>query len=73
MAAARNGKELDRFFRDYFLNGKLQMWNADTGALVSRCDAFIPMNCFVDVDVCNAAIAEWDKVIAEREADAAPK
>jgi len=71
VAAARNGKELDRFFRDYFLNGEIQMWNAENSSLVSRCDAFIPMNCFVDVDVCNVAIAKWDEVIAEREEAAA--
>ena len=71
VAAAQNGKELDRFFRDYFLNGELQMWDAGSGALISRRDAFIPLNCFVDLDVCNAAIAKWDEVIAEREQVAA--
>lgn len=73
VAAAQNGKELDRFFRDYFGNGELQMWDADTGNLISRCDAFIPVNCYLDIDAANAAIAKWDAVIAEREQAAAPR
>jgi hypothetical protein len=70
VGAAKNAKELRRFFRDYLLNGELQMWDAERGTLISRCDAFIPVNCMIDVDACNAAIAEWDPVIAEREASA---
>lgn len=66
VAAAQNGKEVERFFRDYLGNGELQMWDADTETLVSRCDAFIPINCYLDVDAANAAIAKWDEMIAER-------
>jgi hypothetical protein len=65
--AAKNGKELERFFRDYFANGVLQMWNADTDVLISRCDAFIPVNFYVDIDAANAGIARWDAIIAQRE------
>ena len=43
------------------------MWNAETGELVSRCDAFIPVNCFLDLEAANAAIERWDQVVAERE------
>jgi hypothetical protein len=68
VAAARNGKEIDRFFRDYFLNGELQMWNAENGELISRCDAFLPINVMVNIDAFNEAINRWDDVIAEREA-----
>lgn len=65
--AARNIKELERFFRDYFANGELQMWNAETGALLSRCDAFLPHNVVPDFKAADAAIAAWDAVIVERE------
>ena len=37
-----------RFFHDYFLNGQLQILNADTGELISRKDAFIPVNMIFD-------------------------
>ena len=67
VGAARNGKELDRFFRDYIGNGELQMWNAESGELISRRDAFIPVNCFLNIDAANAAIDAWDTVIVERE------
>jgi hypothetical protein len=66
-AAARNLQALERFFRDYFGNGELQMWNADTGALVSRCDAYMPVNCFLDIDAANAAIDERGNEVAKRE------
>lgn len=46
-----------RFFRDYMLNGELQMWNAETGELLSRLSAYLPMNMSVDLDSCNKSIA----------------
>lgn len=67
--AARNAKELARFNRDYLGNGELQIWNADTGALLSKCDAFIPVNCFVDFNAADTEISYWEEVIAEREAN----
>lgn len=66
-AAARNYQSLDRFLRDYYANGELQIWNAETSVLMSRCDAFMPFNCFLDFDAANAAIARWAPIIAERE------
>lgn len=68
VAAARNAQSIERFLRDYFGNGELQIWNAENGELMSRCDAFIPVNCYLDLDAANAAINKWDAVIAEREA-----
>lgn len=57
VTAAEYERETRRFFRDYMLNGELQMWNADTGKLLSRLDAYLPSNMIVDLDGCNASIA----------------
>lgn len=57
VAAAEYKQETTRFFRDYMLNGELQMWNADSGTLLSRLDAYIPLNFMVDLEGCNANIA----------------
>lgn len=67
-AAARNGKERCRFLWDYFGNGELQIWNGDTGELISRMDAFIPLNMFGNLDAHNAEMAAWEKLVADREA-----
>lgn len=64
--AAHEGKALDRFARDYFGNGELQMWSVETGALISRCDAYIPVNMRIDIEAANAAIDRWDGIIEER-------
>jgi hypothetical protein len=58
--------EIGRFTRDYWGNGKLRIINADTGALISRKDAFIPVNCWLDVNAANARIDEWRKRAQER-------
>lgn len=66
-SAARNGKERCRFIWDYFGNGEIQIWDADTGKLISRVDAFIPLNMMGNHDGHVAELAEWDKFIADRE------
>lgn len=58
VAAAEYQAEFQRFLRDYFLNGELQIFNAETGAFLSRKDAFLPTNCYVDLDNSNAIIAD---------------
>ena len=63
---AENRAELAQFFRDYVGNGQLQIFNADTGAFLSRKDAFVPVNCFLDVDGANANIDRWKKLRSER-------
>ena len=65
--AARNGKERCRFIWDYFGNGEIQIWNADIGDLISRVDAFIPVNMMANFDGHVAELAAWDKFIADRE------
>lgn len=66
VAAAEHRREIQRFFRDYMLNGELQMWNADTGALLSRLDAYLPLNMMVDLDACNANIAAAEEEVERR-------
>lgn len=56
VAFAEHKRDFSRFRRDYLLNGELQMWDADTGQLLSRLDAFMPVNCFVDLEACNSII-----------------
>ena len=58
--------ECSRFFRDYFGNGQLRIVDADSGELISRKDAFFPVNMYQDVDGCNADIARWKQAAADR-------
>jgi hypothetical protein len=53
--------EIGRFLRDYWGNGKLRIIDADTGALLSRKDAFIPVNCWLDVKAADTRIDEWKR------------
>jgi hypothetical protein len=72
-SALRNGKERCRFIWDYFGNGEIQIWNADTGKLISRVDAFIPVNMMANLDGHVAELAAWDKRIADREQGVQPE
>ncbi|GGB38335.1 hypothetical protein GCM10011380_29660 [Sphingomonas metalli] len=67
VAAAKNGKERCQFVWDYFGNGEIQLWDADYGALISRVDAYIPLNMMANLDGHVAELAAWDKFIADRE------
>lgn len=67
VAAAKNGKERCQFIWDYFGNGEIQIWNADDGKLISRVDAYIPLNMIANLDRHTAELAAWDKFIADRE------
>jgi hypothetical protein len=49
VAAAEYRREFHRFLRDYFLNGELLILNSDTGEILSRKDAFLPRNCYVEL------------------------
>jgi Methylamine utilization protein MauJ len=57
--SAERVAEVRRFEKDYFGNGELHIVNADTGALIGRKDAYIPVNMFLDHDAANADIARW--------------
>jgi hypothetical protein len=67
VVAAKNGKERCRFIWDYFGNGEIQIWDADNGALISRVDAYLPLNMMANFDGHMAELAAWDKFIADRE------
>ena len=60
--------EIHRFIRDYFGNGELRIIVSDTGELLSRKDSFIPMNCYLDVEACNANIQQWVDLAEKRAA-----
>ncbi|SCW56339.1 methylamine utilization protein MauJ [Ancylobacter rudongensis] len=66
-AAVRNGKQICRFIWDYFCNGEIQIWDADTGRLLSRVGAFIPINMMANHDGHVAELAKWDEIIQSRE------
>ena len=55
-----------RFSKEYFGNGQLRIVNADTGELISRKDAFLPMNMYQDIDGANADIARWKQIAVDR-------
>jgi len=64
--AAERSRDSKRLFRDYLLNGIVEIWDADTGDLLGRLDAFLPLNCFVDLDACNREIATAEAEIERR-------
>lgn len=66
--AARNAAEIERFMRDYFANGELHIRNSETGALISRCVAFIPVNVIINRDAWDKRIQEWEDLAKQRKA-----
>jgi hypothetical protein len=65
---AESMAEISRFLRDYWGNGQLQIVKAESGELVARKDAFIPMNWFLDNDAANAEIERWKEIARQRRA-----
>lgn len=65
--AAQNGKERCKFIWDYFGNGEIQIWNSQTNSLISRVGGFMPGNRRANRDVYNSKLAEWDKLIFDRQ------
>ena len=56
--------EVRRFEDEFFGNGKLQIFDAETDELIARKDAFIPMNMYLDKDAADAEVARW-KALAQ--------
>ena len=64
--AARNIADLRRFQLDYIGNGELHIYDADTRALLSRVDAFMPMNYWANHEWFESEIAKWLEVAEHR-------
>jgi hypothetical protein len=64
--AARNIADLRRFQLDYLGNGELHLYDADTRKLLSRVDAFIPLNCWANHEWFQSEIAKWIKIASQR-------
>ena len=64
-SSAERVHEVRRFWQDYFGNGQLQIFNADTDELIGRKDAYIPVNMFLDAEGAAAELAHW-KAEADR-------
>ena len=62
--SAERVHEVKRFEQDYFGNGQLQIVKTDTGDLIGRKDAYIPMNMYLDDEGAKAELAHW-KAVAE--------
>lgn len=61
--------EIGRFTRDYWMNGKLRIVSSDAGELISRKDAFVPVNCWLDHDAANELIERWKNLAKKRTAN----
>ncbi len=63
--------DVKRFFKDYFGNGQLHVYNADTGSLISRKDAYLPMNMWLDFEASEREIGCWRELADHRRQRAA--
>lgn len=61
VAGAERLADVNRFIYDYLCNGELRVVNAATGELLSRTGAFIPVNCYVNDEVCQGNVDRWEK------------
>jgi hypothetical protein len=57
--AAEDMAEVSRFWMEYFMNGQLQVINAETGVLIARKDAYIPLNMSLNYEAAQAQVANW--------------
>ena len=64
--SAEERAELLRFRKEHFGNGQLHIVDAETGQLISRKDAYLPLNTRMDHKVADAEIARWKALAAER-------
>jgi hypothetical protein len=64
--SAEERAEHSRFHKEYFGNGQLRIVDAETGDLLSRKDAFIPMNMYLDHEAADAEISRWKALASER-------
>jgi hypothetical protein len=58
--------DVKRFSDAYFGNGQLHIYDAASGSLLSRKDAYIPVNMFQDHEASEAEVARWMRLAEER-------
>jgi methylamine utilization protein MauJ len=66
--SAERVAEVKRFEHDYFGNGQLYIVNANTGALIGRKDAYLPLNMLLNQEAADAEIARWRALAEQRRA-----
>jgi hypothetical protein len=66
VAYADRKADILEFMKFYLMNGKLHIKAAETGELISRKDAFIPVNFFVEPGVFDENINSWRKEALDR-------
>jgi hypothetical protein len=64
--SAERVHEVKRFEQDYFGNGQLHIVNTDTGELIGRKDAYIPVNMYLDGEGAAAELARWKSLAQKR-------
>ena len=64
--SAERVHEVKRFVQECFGNGQLHIVNTDTGDLIGRKDAYIPMNMYLDSKGAKAELAYWKAVAEQR-------
>jgi hypothetical protein len=64
--AAETISEVKRFTKDFIGNGELHVYNSDTGALLGRKGAYLPMNMWLDHDAAKQEIETWRRTAAWR-------
>jgi hypothetical protein len=63
--SAERVHEVRRFWQDYFGNGQLHIVNTDTGELIGRKDAYLPLNMYLDGEGAAGELTAW-KALAEQ-------
>jgi hypothetical protein len=63
---AENIAEISRFWKEYFGNGQLHIVDAESGELISRKDAYLPVNMHGNPEGSDALIRQWKQLAADR-------
>jgi hypothetical protein len=58
--------DVKKFLAAYFSNGQLQIYDSESGVLLSRKDAFLPVNMWLNHEAAEADIQAWTKLADER-------
>ena len=58
--------DFKRFENAYFCNGQLEIYDAESDTLLSRKDAYIPVNMMFNDKAAKADLARWEQLAEER-------